>query len=127
MEAFTLEELLFLHFKIIKDFGGSHGLRDEGRLASAIAAPWQAAFGGELYPTIFEKAAAHIRALIGDHAFVDGNKRTAITLGVLLLTRHEIQMTALPTELEDFAVQVAVEHLDIAAIATWLQVHSLAS
>jgi len=125
--TFTVEDLLFLHFKIIEDFGGSHGVRNEGRLASAVAAPWQMAFGVEMYPTIFEKAAVYIRALIGDHPFVDGNKRTAITIGALFLTRHDVRMTASPHELEDFAVQVAVEHLDIAAIAAWLQAHSSAS
>ena len=51
MKAFTVEELLLLHFKIIRDFGGSDGVRDEGRLHSAIAAPWQEAFGMPLYET----------------------------------------------------------------------------
>ena len=124
MLAFTVEELLFLHFKIIEDFGGSHGVRNENRLASTTASPWQTAFGEELYPTIFEKAAVYIRSIIGDHPFIDGNKRTAITIGVLLLSRHNLKLTASPKELEDFAVQVAVEHLDISAIAAWLEIHS---
>ena len=81
-------------------------------------------FGEALYPTIFEKAAVYIRALIGDHPFVDGNKRTAITMGVLLLQRDGHNLTATPKELEDFAVQVAVEHLAIPAIAAWLETHA---
>ena len=124
MLAFTIEELLFLHFKIIEDFGGSHGVRNESRLASAIASPWQTAFGEELYPSIFEKAAVYIRSIIGDHPFIDGNKRTAITAGVLLLARHGVKLSAPPKDLEDFAVQVAVEHLDIPAIAAWLKTHT---
>lgn len=125
MKPFTIEELLFLHFKVIEDFGGSHGVRDEGRVASALAAPWQEVFGEALYPNVFHKAAAYIRSIIGDHPFVDGNKRTAITIGVILLQRAGFKMTATPTELEDFAVQVAVEHLDIPCIAAWLQAHSV--
>ncbi len=124
MKAFTVEDLLLLHFKIIDDFGGSHGVRDEGRLHSAIAAPWQEVFGDPLYLTIFDKAAVYIRSVIADHPFVDGNKRTAITLGSLLLMRNNHMLTATSEELEDFAVQVAVEHLEIPVIAAWLKAHS---
>ena len=124
MSAFSIEELLFLHYKIIEDFGGSHGVRDENRLASAVASPWQTAFGAELYPTIFEKAAVYIRSIIGDHPFIDGNKRTAVTVGVLLLSRHNLKLEAAPKALEDFAVQVAVDHLDIPAIAAWLEANT---
>lgn len=124
MDLLTIEELLFLHFKIIEDFGGSHGVRDEGRLESAIAAPNQAVFGEDLYPTVFDKAAVYIRAIIGDHPFADGNKRTAITAGVIYLQRSGYKLTASPKELEDFAVAVAVEHYDIPHIAAWLKAHS---
>lgn len=124
MRYFIVEELLLLHYKIIEDFGGSHGVRDEGRLAAAIAAPQQEVFGEELYPTIYEKAAVYMRSIIADHAFVDGNKRTAVTLATIFLSRQGRQLTATPKELEDFAVQVAVEHLDIPFIAAWLKAHS---
>lgn len=124
MNYFTAEEILFLHFKIIEEFGGSHGVRDDGRLQSAIASPAQEVFGQQLYSTVFEKAAVYMRSIIGDHPFVDGNKRTAVTISVMFLNRQGRQLTANPKELEDFAVQVAVEHLDIPMIAAWLRANS---
>lgn len=124
MNYFDFEELLWLHFKIVDDYGGSHGVRDEGRLESALAAPWQEAFGQALYDTVFEKAAVYLRAIIADHPFVDGNKRIAVTLAVLFLNRNGRVLSASPKKLEDFAVQVAVEHLDIPTIAAWLEAHS---
>lgn len=124
MNYFDIEELLLFHFKIVEDFGGSHGVRDEGRLESALAAPAQEVFGEALYPTLFEKAAVYMRALIADHPFVDGNKRTAVTMAVIFLNRCGYGLTATPKELEDFAVQVAVEHLEIPVIAAWLKAHS---
>lgn len=127
MKYFDIEELLLLHFKIVEDYGGSHGVRDEGRLESALAAPQQEVFGEELYSTVFEKAAVYARAIIADHPFVDGNKRTAITLAAIFLNRHDRQLSATPKELEDFAVQVAVEHLEIPVIAAWLKAHSKTS
>lgn len=120
----TAEEILFLHFKVIEDYGGSHGVRDEGRIKSVVNAPAQEVFGEEQYPDLFEKAAVYIRNIIGDHPFADGNKRSGTTAGVVFLMRNGFNLTALPKELEDFAVQVAVEHLDVPVISAWLKSHS---
>jgi death-on-curing protein len=124
MDYFDLEELLLLHFKIVQEYGGSQGVRDEGRLESALAAPAQEVFGEALYPTVFEKAAVYMRALIADHPFIDGNKRTATTIAVIFLNRCGHTLTATPKELEDFVVQVAVGHLEIPVIAAWLKAHA---
>jgi len=124
MQYFDLEALLLLHFKIIEDFGGSHGIRDTGRLESIVAAPAQEVFGQALYKTVYEKAAVYIKNIVADHPFVDGNKRTAITAGSIFLQRHGYVMTATSKELEDFAVQVATDHLKIDEIAAWLKAHA---
>ena len=120
----TLEEILRLHFQVIADFGGSHGVRDEDRLKSLVLAPKQEVFGAEQYPGLHDKAAVYMRNIIGDHAFADGNKRSGVTVAGVFLLRNGMQLTATPKELEDFAVQVAVEHLDVPTIAAWLRFHS---
>lgn len=119
----TLEEILRLHFQVIEDFGGSHGVREENRLKSVALVPRQIVFGQEQYPTLPEKAAVYLRNIIGDHPFADGNKRTAITVGGIFLMRNGVRLTATPKELEDFAVQIATEHLDVPAITAWLKAH----
>ena len=119
----TLEEILRLHYRVIEDFGGSHGVRDEQRLHSLVDAPRQEVFGQEQYPDMFEKAAVYMRNIIGDHAFVDGNKRGAVTVAGVFLKRNKHALTASPKELEDFAVRVATDHLDVPAIADWLRQH----
>jgi death-on-curing protein len=58
---------------------GSEGIRDRALIESAVARPFQSAFGQDIYPTIIEKAVALFHSLIANHAFVDGNKRTAVT------------------------------------------------
>lgn len=123
MQYLTLEEILRLHFQIVEDFGGSHGVRDENRLQSVVAAPKQEIFGQEQYPELCEKAAVYLRNIIGDHPFSDGNKRTAVAVCGIFLFRNGRKLTAMPRELEDFAVQVATEHLDVQAIAAWLVAH----
>jgi death-on-curing protein len=120
----SLEEILRLHFQVIEDFGGSHGARDERRLLSVVEAPKLEAFGVEQYPTILEKAAVYLRNIIGDHPFTDGNKRTAVTACGIFLRRNSRTLKASPQDLEDFALRVATDHLEITQIANWLQEHS---
>src|SRR5690606_21874800 len=98
----SAEEILFLHFNVIQDFGGRHGVRDEGRVKSVVEAPKLEAFGVEQYKTIHEKAAVYMRNIIADHPFVDGNKRTGVTVAGIFLNRNGYSLTATPKELEDF-------------------------
>ena len=73
----SAEQVLFLHDRLIEETGGEHGVRDLGGLESALARP-QAAFGDtEFYPDIFTKAAVLMDGLTRNHAFIDGNKRSA--------------------------------------------------
>ena len=120
----SVEEILRLHYQVIVDYGGSHGVRDEGRLKSVVDAPQQEVFGQDQYPTLYEKAAVYMRNIIGDHPFSDGNKRTGVTTTAVFLMRNNVQLTASPLEFEDFTVSVATDHLDVNTIAAWLETHS---
>jgi death-on-curing protein len=120
----TLEEILRLHHQIIEDFGGSHGVRDEGRLESVTSAPKQEVFGKQQYPTLYEKAAVYLRNIIGDHPFVEGNKRTAITVCGVFLIRNGINLTVAAKVLEDFAVDVSIKHFGVDQISKWLKDNS---
>lgn len=121
----TLEEILRLHFQVVEDYGGAHGVRNEGRLKSVVEAPRQEVFGNEQYSTLVEKTAVYMRNIIGDHPFSDGNKRTGITVAGVFLTRNDMQLTAMSKELEDFAVSIATDHLSIEDIASWLKAHTI--
>jgi death-on-curing family protein len=57
----------------------TEGVRDRTLIESAVARPFQSGFGQDIYPTILEKGVALFHSLITNHAFVDGNKRTAVT------------------------------------------------
>ena len=123
MHYLLLEDTLHLHYLLVEDFGGLHGVRDEHRLKSAVEAPRATAFGIEQYVTVSEKAAVYMRNIIGDPPFRDGNKRTGVTAGGVFLQRNGVRLTATPQELEDFAVRIATERLDVDAIAAWLTEH----
>lgn len=123
MKLLTLEQLLQLHALVIQESGGSMGLRDLGRLESAIATQTQNVFGTELYTGGIEKAAALMRSIIADHPFTDGNKRTGMLAGLTFLKVNHTETNIRAGELEDFAVSIATDKLDVKAIAQWLEQH----
>jgi death on curing protein len=82
------EGVLAIHAEVLAAHGGSPGLRDQGLLESAVAAP-QASFGGDLLiRDPVEIAAAYLFYLCRNHAFVDGNKRTALAAALVFLQEN---------------------------------------
>jgi death on curing protein len=82
------EGVLAIHAEVLAAHGGSPGLRDQGLLESAVAAP-QASFGGEpLIRDPVEIAAAYLFYLCRNQAFVDGNKRTALAAALVFLQEN---------------------------------------
>ena len=124
MRYLSEEEVLLIHHQLIKRYGGTHGTRDLERVKSVAAAPMQEVFGQEQYPGAFEKAAVYARNIIADHPFFDGNKRTGMAVAAMFLKRNGYQFVAKKGELEDFALKVVTEKLDVLAIATWFKPHT---
>jgi len=125
MRYLSVEQVLFLHARLVEETGGSHGIRDIGLLESAVARP-HATFGGEeLYPDVFSKAAALVHSLIRNHPFVDGNKRTGITAAALFLRANAFALKASSAELETFAWGMAHSDLGVPEAAHWLREHAV--
>jgi death on curing protein len=125
MKFLTFDDIGIIHIQIIDVSGGSHGIRDRGRIESALASMRQEVFRQDLYPSVFEKAAVLMRGIIADHPFTDGNKRTGTVAALILLNLNSYDTSTLADqELEDFAVQVAVDHLEVPVIAAWLKAQS---
>ncbi|MEK7536126.1 MAG: type II toxin-antitoxin system death-on-curing family toxin [Patescibacteria group bacterium] len=124
IEYLTPEDLLYIHSAIISETGGSHGLRERDVLVGITISPKQIVFGKEFYPTLFDKAAVYVREIVMRHPFVDGNKRTGITSAFVFLDKNEYIATAKQGSVEKFAVEIAVNHLEIPEIAKWLKKNS---
>ncbi len=120
----TVEQLLALHLVVLEGTGGAAGVRTLSPLESAVAVQTQAVFGRSLYPTIFEKAAAVCHRITTGHPFVDGNKRTSMLAALTLLRVNGQTLNFVPGEIEDFAVKIATDKLDVPDIAAWLEAHA---
>lgn len=120
----TAEQILFIHYRLVSETGGEHGLRDLKLLESAVAQPRQTLGNEELYPDIFDKAVALMESLVNNHPFIDGNKRTGIACTVLFLQRNGTTFSAKNSELEKFTHRVASSRIKRSEIAVWLKKHS---
>ena len=110
----TASAVRAIHAEVIAANGGSEGLRDEGLLESAVAAP-RATFGGEpLMRDAGEIAAAYLFYLCRNHPFVDGNKRTALAACLVFLEANGLQPKGkLPVAAwESLVLDVAASRLD---------------
>lgn len=114
-------QVLRIHDKLLRCFGGRPGLRDAGALESALARP-RATFAGEdLYPALSAKAAALLHSLAANHPFVDGNKRTAVLCAELFLLVNGWEIEASDEALEELTMAVARGELEVEEIAIWLE------
>ncbi len=114
-------EVLLIHDHAIGEFGGSFGLMSPGQLEASIAAPRQTMFGEELYPDLFSKAAILFYLLVKNHAFVDGNKRTAALALIEFLERNGYTLDATNDELYQFTVDVASSVLTKEEVEMWIR------
>lgn len=101
-------------------------VRDWGLLESALARPQATVFGEDAYPSLFDKAAALMLSLIGNHPFIDGNKRMGLTCAVLFLRKNGVAVTFEEDDAYDFVISVAdgrtVEVADVArTLERWAQ------
>ena len=76
----SVEETVDVHAKLTARFGGSGGLRDRDALESALSRPRSGYYGD-----LIREAAALWESLSQNHAFVDGNKRVAVTMTAAFL------------------------------------------
>ncbi len=123
MKYLTPQNVIQIHFELVEETGGLHGLRDLGLLESAVARP-QASFGGrDLYPNLGLKAAALVHSLLLNHVFSDGNKRTATISMIEFLILNGKEFKATNEELVNFALWVENKKPTIEQIAKWIKKH----
>ena len=121
----TLEEVLAIHHDQVERYGGSHGIRDINLLTSAIERPKSSFMGEDLYPTIFDKAAALMHSILLNHPFLDGNKRTSIGSATALLHFNGWDLKVKQKELVEAALAVESKKWNLEQISKWLKDHSV--
>ena len=84
----TVEAVKAIHREVLQAHRGSAGIRDEGLLDSAVAAPQATMMGQPMFKEPLEVAAAYLFYLCRNHPFIDGNKRTALATCLVFLSEN---------------------------------------
>lgn len=118
-----IKEVLLIHDILIKEFGGSEGIRDYNLLVSALGRPFGGTQNNEFYPSVHEKAGALIESLVRNHPFVDGNKRTGYVIMRLFLLSHGLNIIASQEEKYEFVMNIASGISTLEQTTLWIFNH----
>lgn len=119
----TVNEIIFLHEKLIQRTGGMSGLRDIGMLESAVYNVIKSFGEQDAYPTTFERAARLAYAIIMNHPFNDGNKRTGILVMLITLRLNNIYIKYTQDELIVLGLSIADGNKRYKDILAWMKSH----
>lgn len=112
----TLGDVLVIH-RIATELPDSYEpIFDVGLLESAIMRPQQSLMGQDAYPDIHHKAAALMHSLCRNHAFVDGNKRTALLAVATFYALNGLSLRVDDAEIVGLVIDVAEGLLDVPSI-----------
>ena len=117
------EQILLMHDQLIEETGGSKGLKDEGMLESALAAPFQSFDGKDLFTSVYQKAARLGYGLASNHAFVDGNKRIGAHAMLVFLALNRIRLDYTQEELSELFLGVAADEKGYSDVLNWIVIH----
>src|SRR4028119_1895938 len=101
------ELALAIHSRQLAEHGGADGVRDEGLLDSALGRPRNRFAYEDPTPPIPALAAAYAFGIARNHAFIDGNKRTAAVVCETFLTLNGFALDAADVELYPIFVSLA--------------------
>jgi death-on-curing protein len=114
-----LDVIEALHDRQLAEHGGPSGVRDPGALESALARPLNLAAYGE--PDAAALAASYAFGLARNHAFVDGNKRTAWVAARLFLDLNQCTLSFDKAEATRTMLALAAGELGEDELAEWLR------
>jgi death-on-curing protein len=123
----SAEQVLFIHARLIEETGGTHGVRDLNMLLSALGRSQLTFDDEDLIPDLFRKAAALLEALIRNHPFVDGNKRTGVVAAGLFLRQNGYRLMVKNEELVSIGMGVAQSNYTLDELASWMEANTKSS
>ena len=123
MKKLSKKQILMHHTQLIKQTGGSEGVRDNNLRDSALETPFQSFGGDELYPTIQAKAARLGYGLIKNHCMIDGNKRIGTHAMLVFLALNGIELKYMQKELYETILDVAAGKIEYEDLLQWVLDH----
>jgi death on curing protein len=117
----SYDQVIAIHSRQLRLFGGAVGLRDDGLLRSALERPiskWH-----DELAELPELAAAYAFGLAKNHAFVDGNKRIGFMSMMTLLRKNNVRFAPAPAHATKIIMSLAAGEVSEASLARWIRVN----
>ncbi|MBP8294616.1 MAG: type II toxin-antitoxin system death-on-curing family toxin [Burkholderiales bacterium] len=114
------DAVVAIHKRQLAEHGGSAGVRDPGLLASALARP-KNAYAYDSDVSLARLAAEYAFGIARNHAFVDGNKRTAFVVCLLFLRLNGKDINATQEEKYATFIQLASGELSVMQLEKWIE------
>ena len=109
--------MLAVHARAIEEFGGLHGIRDEGALEAALRAVENRAYYEQA--TLTTCAATYAYHLTQAHAFLDGNKRVAAAVAEIFLELNGAELRATDDDVVALFVAIATSQVARQEVEQW--------
>ena len=113
----TYDQVVAIHGRQLRRFGGAPGLRDEGMLRSALERP----FNKRQYEQAdwASRAAAYAFGLAKNHAFADGNKRIAFMTMAVFLRKNGFRFAPDQAHATAIMISLAAGEVSEQSLARW--------
>lgn len=115
----TVAEVVAIHHDQIEEYGGEHGLLNQGALEAAVFRP-QTGY----YNDLSEEAAALLESLVNNHPFVDGNKRVGFAAAHTFLLMNGCDLDVSSKAASDFIFKAITDgKFRFALLRDWIAKH----
>lgn len=130
IEYFDKEAIIALHDQIIRDTGGEEGIRYEANLDYLVYRAQRYKANLPMPERLFWKAAVYLIRLANSHAFMDGNKRSAIIVCDSFLIKHGFYLEISVEEAIPFLFKIAaldqneaLKEKTLKEVKEWIEQH----
>ena len=118
------DQVIMHHGEQIRRYGGQSGIRDKGLLDSALMRP-RNLFYYENIDDLLILAATYASAIVKNHPFFDGNKRTGLASATIFLLVNNFNFNAPNQETIEIFLKIADKKIDDKQLYLWFKKYSI--
>jgi death-on-curing protein len=115
----TYDQVVAIHARQLRRFGGAPGLRDDVMLRSALGRPVNKRHYEQA--DLADLGAAYGFGLARNHAFVDGNKRVAFMTMVVFLRKNSVLFAPDPAHATAIMMSLAAGEISEQSLTRWIR------
>ena len=127
-EIVTIEEIVEINRQMLQQFGGlflgGDNFRNRESLEVVLESIIFGVFGRDLFPSVYDKAAAITETIARKHVFHDANKRTAGEVCRLMLEKNNLVLPV-DEEIVKIILDVATGEMSVEELTSWLKETSM--